>query len=40
MFNEASLYYGLGICVLTKGGRRALRDLDLFRPVAMPSPPR
>jgi DNA repair photolyase len=24
--------YGLGLCVLTKGGRRALRDLDLFRP--------
>lgn len=24
--------YGLGICTLTKGGRRALRDLDMFRP--------
>lgn len=24
--------YGMGICPLTKGGRRALRDLDLFRP--------
>lgn len=24
--------YGLGVCTLTKGGRRALRDLDLFRP--------
>lgn len=24
--------YGLGFCTLTKGGRRALRDLDLFRP--------
>ena len=24
--------YGLGICTLTKGGRRALRDIDLFRP--------
>lgn len=24
--------YGLGICTLTKGGSRALRDLDLFRP--------
>lgn len=24
--------FGLGICTLTKGGRRALRDLDLFRP--------
>lgn len=23
---------GLGICTLTKGGARALRDLDLFRP--------
>lgn len=23
--------YGMGICTLTKGGRRALRDLDLFR---------
>jgi DNA repair photolyase len=24
--------YGLGFCTLTKGGRRALRDLELFRP--------
>lgn len=24
--------YGLGVCTLTKGGTRALRDLDLFRP--------
>lgn len=24
--------HGLGVCTLTKGGRRALRDLDLFRP--------
>lgn len=24
--------YGLGVCALTKGGSRALRDLDLFRP--------
>lgn len=24
--------YGLGFCTLTKGGSRALRDLDLFRP--------
>lgn len=24
-------HYGLGICTLTKGGARALRDLDLFR---------
>jgi DNA repair photolyase len=24
--------HGLGFCTLTKGGKRALRDLDLFRP--------
>jgi DNA repair photolyase len=24
--------HGLGICTLTKGGTRALRDIDLFRP--------
>jgi DNA repair photolyase len=24
--------HGLGICALTKGGTRALRDLDMFRP--------
>ncbi len=24
--------HGMGICTLTKGGTRALRDLDLFRP--------
>jgi DNA repair photolyase len=24
--------YGMGICTLTKGGSRAFRDLDLFRP--------
>lgn len=24
--------HGLGICALTKGGQRALRDIDLFRP--------
>lgn len=24
--------HGLGVCTLTKGGKRALRDLDLFRP--------
>jgi DNA repair photolyase len=24
--------HGLGVCTLTKGGARALRDLDLFRP--------
>jgi len=25
-------FYGMSICTLTKGGARALRDLDLFRP--------
>lgn len=25
-------FYGFGFCTLTKGGSRALRDLDLFRP--------
>jgi len=25
-------HHGLGVCTLTKGGDRALRDLDLFRP--------
>jgi DNA repair photolyase len=29
---EALEAHGLGICTLTKGGRPALRDLDLFRP--------
>ncbi len=24
--------YGMGVCALTKGGSRALRDLDLYRP--------
>jgi DNA repair photolyase len=24
--------YGLGVCTLTKGGSRGLRDIDLFRP--------
>lgn len=24
--------HGMGTCILTKGGKRALRDLDLFRP--------
>lgn len=24
--------FGLGVCTLTKGGSRALRDIDLFRP--------
>lgn len=28
---EVLLYYGMGICTLTKGGKRALRDIDLFR---------
>jgi DNA repair photolyase len=26
------MHYGLGFCTLTKGGSRALRDIDLFRP--------
>jgi len=25
-------WYGMGFCTLTKGGSRALRDIDLFRP--------
>jgi DNA repair photolyase len=29
---EALQAHGLGICTLTKGGHRALRDIDLFRP--------
>jgi DNA repair photolyase len=29
---EALIEHGLGFCTLTKGGKRALRDLDLFRP--------
>ena len=29
---EALIEHGLGFCTLTKGGSRALRDLDLFRP--------
>lgn len=29
---EILIEHGLGICTLTKGGTRALRDLDLFRP--------
>ena len=24
--------HGLGVCTLTKGGKRALRDIDMFRP--------
>ena len=29
---ETLIEHGLGVCVLTKGGTRALNDLDLFRP--------
>jgi DNA repair photolyase len=29
---EALKAHGLGFCTLTKGGKRALRDIDLFRP--------
>lgn len=29
---ESLQEYGLGICTLTKGGTRALRDINLFRP--------
>lgn len=29
---ECLIEYGLGICTLTKGGTRAFRDIDLFRP--------
>ena len=29
---EALQRFGLGVCTLTKGGTRALRDIDLFRP--------
>jgi DNA repair photolyase len=29
---QALQAHGLGICTLTKGGSRALRDIDLFRP--------
>lgn len=29
---EVLIEHGLAFCTLTKGGRRALRDLDLFRP--------
>lgn len=29
---EAIQDHGMGICTLTKGGQRALRDIDLFRP--------
>jgi DNA repair photolyase len=33
---EILIEYGLGFCTLSKGGTRALRDIDLFRPIAMP----
>lgn len=29
---ETLIQYGLGFCVLTKGGTRALEDVDLYRP--------
>jgi hypothetical protein len=29
---EILIDHGMGVCTLTKGGTRALRDLDLFRP--------
>jgi DNA repair photolyase len=29
---ETLIEFGLGFCTLTKGGSRALRDIDLFRP--------
>lgn len=29
---ETLQHYGLGVCTLTKGGTRSLRDLGLFRP--------
>lgn len=29
---ELLQFYGLGVCTLTKGGSRALRDLPIFRP--------
>ncbi len=29
---EVLIAHGLGFCTLTKGGTRALRDIDLFRP--------
>lgn len=29
---EVLIEHGLGFCTLTKGGTRALRDIDLFRP--------
>lgn len=29
---ETLIEYGLGVCVLTKGGARSLADIDLFRP--------
>ena len=29
---EMLIAHGLGVCILTKGGTKALRDLDLYRP--------
>ena len=29
---KAIQHYGMGICTLTKGGKRAMRDMDIFRP--------
>lgn len=29
---ETLIEYGFGVCILTKGGTRALRDIDLYRP--------
>jgi DNA repair photolyase len=29
---QTLIEYGLGVCTLTKGGTRSLRDIDLFRP--------
>ena len=29
---EVLIEHGMGVCVLSKGGTRALRDIDLFRP--------
>lgn len=29
---DTLIRYGMGFCTLTKGGSRALRDIDLFRP--------
>src|ERR1035437_631147 len=29
---ESLIEHGLGLCILTKGGKRALADIDLYRP--------